>query len=516
MQHEQQKSPASDTALLRRFVRRGRQAAFAELVARYSGLVYSTCLRDVRDAAVAEDAAQAVFLLLARKAPTFGAGASLAPWLYRTARLVSRNAAQQEARARLREQRLGQHMAIEGVGGVAADDPWEQIEPFLHAALDALGRQDREAVLLRFFDERSLKETGQMLGLSEDAARMRVSRSLEKMRHYLAKAGVVLPVAILAGLLTEKAVHAAPASLQQLILQSASGLNAPAGPASILRAHQLAQGATKTMFITKAVITGLIGIGTTGGVVGILHGGHPRPAMVAQNAPVQAPPVVTPETTASTPQAIIAQAGAATGALKSLQADLHWTLRAGPGVGKVAESFTLQRPNLARLDPDPQDKHAVRTLVDGTFTWRYRPDSRLFSRNRAAADGRDIGEKGRSVDSFVRFFFAPSLTSLRVEPSVGEPALRYVGVQTWRGNPYQVVEIKQKAQQFQEVENRTLAFFGEDHLLHRVLLTTVFSDGTESYLEAYLSNLRTNDTFPAGTFVLVPPQNAVQVNTVNL
>ena len=191
MQHEQQKSPASDTALLRRFVRRGRQAAFAELVARYSGLVYSTCLRDVRDAAVAEDAAQAVFLLLARKAPTFGAGTSLAPWLYRTARLVSRNALQQEARARAREQRLGQHMAAEGAGGVGEDDVWEQIEPVLHAALDALGRQDREAILLRFFDDRSLKETGAALGLSEDAARMRVTRSLEKLRRSLAKNGVI-------------------------------------------------------------------------------------------------------------------------------------------------------------------------------------------------------------------------------------------------------------------------------------------------------------------------------------
>ena len=88
MQQEEDKSAASDTALLRRFTRQGRQAAFSELVSRYSGLVYSTCLRDIRNAAVAEDAAQAVFLLLARKAPTFGAGTSLAGWLYRTARLV--------------------------------------------------------------------------------------------------------------------------------------------------------------------------------------------------------------------------------------------------------------------------------------------------------------------------------------------------------------------------------------------------------------------------------------------
>lgn len=507
---------ASDMALLRRFVRQGRQAAFSELVARYSGLVYSTCLRDVRNATVAEDAAQAVFLVLARKAPTLRAETSLAGWLYQTARLVSRNAARQETRIQLREQRLGQYMAREEAQRPPEADLWDQIEPVLHAALDALGRQEREAILLRFFDDRSLKETGAALGLSEDAARMRVTRSLEKLRRRLAQAGVAVPAAGLAGLLTEKAVQAAPAALEQLALPTAPGLSAPAGSASLPRAYQFAQGATKTMWITKAVITaGLLGVGTTGGVVGILHGGHPRPPLLAQNTP-NTQVAASPEASPPTPQAIIAQAAAATSALKSLRADLNWTLQAGPGIARVAEGFTLQRPNFARLDPDSRDRHQTRTLADGTFLWRYQSDTVRFSKNREAADGRDIGDKERNVDAFVRFFFDPSLTGLRVEPSVGEPALRYVGVQTWRGNPYQVVEIKQQAQQFQQTENTTLAFFGQDHLLHRILITTVFSDSTESYIEASLSNVRTNDILPAGTFVLIPPQNAVQVNTVNL
>ena len=301
MQPKEKKAAATDAALLRQFVGQGRQAAFSALVSRYSGLVYSTCLRDVGNTAVAEDAAQAVFLLLARKAPTFGAGTSLAPWLYRTARLVSRNAVQRETRARHHEQRLGQHMAAEMAEGVAENELWEQIAPVLHAGLDALGRQDREAILLRFFDDRSLRETGLLLGLSEDAARMRVSRSLEKLRRHLAQAGVALPATALAALLTEKAVHAAPASFHELAIQSASGLSAPAGSASILRAHQLAQGATKTMWITKAVITAsLVGFGTTGGIVGILHGGHPRPPIVAQNTPVS-PPAALPGTMAGYP-----------------------------------------------------------------------------------------------------------------------------------------------------------------------------------------------------------------------
>lgn len=274
MQHEEDKQALSDAALLRRFVREGRQAAFSQLVARYSRLVYSTCLRDTQNPAVAEDAAQAVFLLLARKAPALGGEGSLAGWLYQTARLVSRNAAQQETRARLREQRLGQYVAVEGPEGDAGNDLWDQLEPALHAALDALGRQEREAVLLRFYDDRSLKETGAALGLSEDAARMRVTRAVEKMRRHLVRAGVALPAAALAGLLTEKSVHAAPASFGRM-----------AAP----YAYQLARGVTKTMWITNAVIAGIVGISATGGVVGALHVEHPHVAMMAQKKP--APPV---------------------------------------------------------------------------------------------------------------------------------------------------------------------------------------------------------------------------------
>ena len=121
MQYEEDIA-ATDAALLRRFVRQGRQAAFSQLVACYSRLVYSTCLRDTQNPAVAEDAVQAVFLLLARKAPTLGGEGSLAGWLYQTARLLSRNAAQQETRARLREQRLEKHMAAEGTTQTTGND----------------------------------------------------------------------------------------------------------------------------------------------------------------------------------------------------------------------------------------------------------------------------------------------------------------------------------------------------------------------------------------------------------
>ena len=513
MQDEEKKSAASDAALLRRFARQGRQAAFSELVSRYSGLVYSTCLRDIRNAAVAEDAAQAVFLLLARKAPTFGAGTSLAGWLYRTARLVSRNAVQQETRTRLREQRLGQHMVVEGINGGAENELWDQLEPVLHNALDALGRQEREAILLRFFDDRSLKEIGAALGLSEDAARMRVSRSLEKLRRYLAKNGVVLSAAALSGLLTGKAVHAAPASLGQLASQAAAGIAAPAGSAAISRAYQLAQGAMKTMWITKAIITGLVGISATSGVVGALHIRRPHPPMLAQNTLVQARPAASFGATASSAQAVMAQAAAATGALQSLHSGLTWTLSAKGKSATVTGSLALQRPNFARRDLVEKNGNHIWEVADGTFTWDFSPGTHKLYKELDAPDGRDIG--GNTTEVFASFFFDPSLMGLRVEPDTTDPAVRYIGEQTWRGGHYQVVELKREAKDGQ-IKHTILAFFGADHLLHRVLVTTFFDDGMVMTEETYLSNTKPDAPIAAQQFVMVQPKNAILVDTAKL
>jgi len=94
-----------DGRLLREYAEHGSQAAFARLVERYLRLVYSACLRETGEAGPAEDAAQAVFLLLARKAPSLKGRASLAGWLFAASRLVSRNAVRQERRRRRQEQK---------------------------------------------------------------------------------------------------------------------------------------------------------------------------------------------------------------------------------------------------------------------------------------------------------------------------------------------------------------------------------------------------------------------------
>lgn len=274
MPHDQDQPFVSDARLRRRFKREDSQAAFAALAARHYKMVYSVCLRDVRDAAVAEDAAQAVFLVLARKAPALRDDGSLTGWLYQTARLVSKNALRRERRVRQKEQRVAQQMARETRTG--QDGLWEQIDPSLHAALDALGGVEREAVLLRFFEERSLQETGAALGLSEDAARMRVSRALEKLRRFLVKEGVAVSASVLAGLLADKSAQAAPVSAVPRAIQTTTG-SATASP----HVHQLAQGATQMIGMTKtAVVATLVGIGLGSGMWGMGHRKRHAPPVV--------------------------------------------------------------------------------------------------------------------------------------------------------------------------------------------------------------------------------------------
>ena len=209
-----------DGDLLRRYVATRSEAAFAELGRRYAGLVYATCLRETQDRALAEDAAQGVFLLLSQKAGALQRSETIAGWLYVAARNVARNLMKQERRRLMHEASAALAAAPEEEIGNAL---WERIEPHLHDALDRLKPEDREAVLLRFVAERSFAEVGSRLGLSENTARMRVGRAVEKIRAHLGKVGIAASAAALAMLLEERAAQAAPARLLQSLPQIAAG-----------------------------------------------------------------------------------------------------------------------------------------------------------------------------------------------------------------------------------------------------------------------------------------------------
>ncbi len=238
---------ASDQALLRQYVQQRSEAAFTKIMRRHYSLVYSTCKREVGDADLAADAAQVVFMLLARRASTLRGGTGLAGWLFQTACFASKNALRREQR-RVQRERKGHEMLQHEQPGEnhTPGGVWEAVEPHLHDVLTRLTPDDREAILLRFFEEYSLAEIGLRLEVSENTARMRVTRALDKMRRHLAREGVVITGVLLAALLTGRATATSPAV-------TPSGPTPDSGPhlfsQATARTHQILQGIVTAMWI---------------------------------------------------------------------------------------------------------------------------------------------------------------------------------------------------------------------------------------------------------------------------
>jgi len=167
-----------DITLLKQFAKNGSEPAFAELVSRHVNLVYSTALRNVGDAHAAQEIAQAVFIILARKANSLSMHTVLSGWLYQTTRLTAAN----YLRTEIRRQKREQEAYMQSLTNETEAEVWRQIAPQLDDAMARLGDRDRNAIVLRFFENKNLREVGVALGASEDAAKMRVNRALEKLR----------------------------------------------------------------------------------------------------------------------------------------------------------------------------------------------------------------------------------------------------------------------------------------------------------------------------------------------
>src|SRR5687768_7838029 len=153
---------------------------------RHVNLVYSAALRQVREPELARDVTQLVFTNLARRAKSLKPKGTLAGWLLRDAHFTSLDFLRRESRRVAREQEA---VAMQDQQTEPSHD-WHRVQPRLDAALSQLGRTDRDAVLLRFFEQRTLRDVGSALGMEEEAARKRVSRALEKLRSLLARQGI--------------------------------------------------------------------------------------------------------------------------------------------------------------------------------------------------------------------------------------------------------------------------------------------------------------------------------------
>lgn len=203
-----------DWRQLERYLARGEGSdeAFAVIVERHLGLVFSAARRQLNDPAAAEEVTQAVFVLLVQKAPALRPVGSLGAWLYSAASLKAKERLRSDL-ARKKRERKAHEMASDDLPDEGGELDWGRVAPLLDTAMGELREGDREALLMRYFQGRPLREVGETLGVSEDAARKRVSRAVERLRSWFAERGVAFSAGALVAALPLRGVEAVPADL---------------------------------------------------------------------------------------------------------------------------------------------------------------------------------------------------------------------------------------------------------------------------------------------------------------
>jgi len=248
---------SNDAELLQRYARDRSESAFQELVQRHLDLVYSAALRQTRgDAPLAQEVAQVVFCDLARKASSLTTRASIAGWCYTSARFAAAKVVRAERRRKAREQEAASMHELHDTPESSPNV--DQLRFVLDDAMHELAPVDREAVLLRYFQDRDLKAVGAALGLSDDAARKRVERALDKLRAILERRGITSTRSALASALASVAISSAPAGLGASVATAALASSAAAttGLASTL-IHLMNATQIKTTVVGALALAGL-------------------------------------------------------------------------------------------------------------------------------------------------------------------------------------------------------------------------------------------------------------------
>jgi RNA polymerase sigma factor (sigma-70 family) len=274
--HLSLKQPTDDSALLRQYAEDHSDEAFAALVTRHINLVYSVALRHVGNPQNAEEITQAVFIILSKKAASLRHDKALSSWLFQATRLTANNFVRSETRRHRREEEAHMQSVLDEAG----TEVWPRIAPLLDTAVAGLREKDRQAIVLRFYEGRNLREVGLALGASEDAAEKRVSRALEKLRKFFAKRGVSSTTAILAGAVAANSVQAAPVALAKSVTAVAVVKGSMAAASTLA----LVKGTVKIMTWTK------LKFALGGSVAALLAGGAITIALSQTNSVDNLPP----------------------------------------------------------------------------------------------------------------------------------------------------------------------------------------------------------------------------------
>jgi RNA polymerase sigma factor (sigma-70 family) len=273
----------SDAELLLRYARNRDEAAFAEIVHGHIALVYSAAIRRVGgDAHAAAEITQSVFVALARNAERLAKHPVLNAWLHASTRNAAANLRRREQRRDRQLQEIQVMHELNSSERLAQE--WQSIRGVLDESLDELGESDRQAIILRFFENQTYPAIGGILGLQEEAARMRVGRALETLRTRLARRGIASTAALLSGALSANSVVSVPAGL-------AASTAAAAAATTVVGTTLPLTGILQIMSITK--LTGIVVVVAVIGSLGTIayRSTHPSPA---------SPPVVEPKTSSIT------------------------------------------------------------------------------------------------------------------------------------------------------------------------------------------------------------------------
>jgi RNA polymerase sigma factor (sigma-70 family) len=279
-----------DGDLLARYVQDGDEAAFEALVHRHGPMVLGVCRRVLHNLHDAEDAYQATFLVLVRKAATLRSPATLGNWLYGVAHRTALHAREAESTRRAKEEQVQPTEA-------AAEDPWADLRPLLDQELERLPTKFRTVLILCDLEGRTRKETAALLGVPEGTVASRLAQARALLTNRLSRRGLALAVAALAGGLSpQTAAACVPATLFVTTIQAARALTADQAVGVISAAVlTLTEGVLKTMLLTKlesmTIVLTILGLITAGAgglafrALGREQAGD-QPASITKSAPV--------------------------------------------------------------------------------------------------------------------------------------------------------------------------------------------------------------------------------------
>src|SRR5262245_1450984 len=240
----------TDGQLLEEYVRRRDETAFEALLRRHGPMVWGVCRRTLRHEADAEDAFQATFLVLVRKAASIGDRNAVGNWLYGVAYNTALKARAMNSKRRAKEKQVAEENRPE-----SGEDVWRQLQPLLDDELSRLPDPYRTAIVLCDLEGRSVKEAAQVLGCPQGTVGSRLTRGRRLLARRLARHGLALSAGVVATVLGQ---HAAGAGVPAPILirtAKAAALFA-AGPAvtpGVIspKTAALTEGVLKAMFLTK-------------------------------------------------------------------------------------------------------------------------------------------------------------------------------------------------------------------------------------------------------------------------